>query len=96
MLKTFLVAPDALAPNRRNVRTHSRKQIRQIADSIRGFGFVVAISDRTGNNIEIELGFIDVAIKRKDAVHAQTGRTFHERTTERAKVSMDLTAATAQ
>src|SRR5437773_1284315 len=30
-------------PNGRNARTHSRKQIRQIADSIAGFGFVVPI-----------------------------------------------------
>lgn len=29
----------ALAPYPRNARTHSRKQIRQIADSIRTFGF---------------------------------------------------------
>ncbi len=99
MLNIFWVTPDALAPNRRNVRTNSHKQIRQIADSIRGFGFVVPVSNRTGSNIEIEPGFINVAIRRghaflrKDAVHAQTGRTFHERTTERAKISMpDLTA----
>ena len=26
-------------PNPRNARTHSRRQIRQIADSIRAFGF---------------------------------------------------------
>ena len=31
--------PDALRPWARNARTHSRKQIRQIADSIRTFGF---------------------------------------------------------
>src|SRR5262249_24999150 len=30
-------------PNRRNARTHSRKQIRQIADSITAFGFVVPL-----------------------------------------------------
>jgi hypothetical protein len=101
MLNIFWVAPDALAPNLR--KTHWRKQIDQISDSIRGFRFVVPVSNRTGNNIEIEPGFINVAIRRghaflrKDAVHAQTGRTFHERTTERAKISMpDLTAATAQ
>jgi DNA modification methylase len=29
----------ALSPNPRNARTHSRKQIRQIADSIKSFGF---------------------------------------------------------
>jgi len=31
--------PDALRPATRNARTHSRKQLRQIADSIRRFGF---------------------------------------------------------
>jgi hypothetical protein len=37
------VSPHALKPNPRNVRTHSKKQIRQIADSILAFGFVVPI-----------------------------------------------------
>src|ERR1700758_3523972 len=37
------IAVDKLAPNDRNARTHSRKQIRQIADSIAAFGFVVPI-----------------------------------------------------
>jgi len=34
---------DALKPNARNARTHSKKQIRQIADSIAAFGFLVPI-----------------------------------------------------
>jgi DNA modification methylase len=34
---------DALTPNARNARTHSRKQIRQIADSITAFGFLVPL-----------------------------------------------------
>jgi DNA modification methylase len=33
------IAPKALKPSTRNARTHSKKQIRQIADSIREFGF---------------------------------------------------------
>ena len=37
------IAIDKLMPNGRNARTHSRKQIRQIADSIAAFGFVVPI-----------------------------------------------------
>lgn len=37
------IAIDALTPSRRNARTHARKQIRQIADSIAAFGFVVPI-----------------------------------------------------
>ena len=32
-----------LTPNPRNARTHSKKQIRQIANSIKEFGFVVPI-----------------------------------------------------
>jgi DNA modification methylase len=37
------VSPDTLKTNPRNARTHSKKQIRQIADSIRAFGFVVPL-----------------------------------------------------
>jgi DNA modification methylase len=37
------VSPHALKPNPRNARTHSKKQIRQIADSILAFGFVVPL-----------------------------------------------------
>lgn len=33
----------ALNPSARNFRTHSKKQIRQIADSITAFGFVIPI-----------------------------------------------------
>src|SRR5437763_398218 len=40
---TRWIAIDALKPNVRNARTHSKKQLRQIADSIAGFGFVVPI-----------------------------------------------------
>src|SRR2546422_4155099 len=36
-------AIDALKPNSRNARTHSAKQIGQVAQSIRTFGFVVPI-----------------------------------------------------
>ena len=37
------VSPDALKPNPRNARTHSKKQIRQIADSIVACGFTVPV-----------------------------------------------------
>ena len=37
------VTIDALKPNARNARTHSKKQIRQIADSITAFGFTMPI-----------------------------------------------------
>lgn len=41
---------DTLSPNARNPRTHSKKQIRQIADSIETFGFTSPVLiDRDGN-----------------------------------------------
>jgi ParB-like chromosome segregation protein Spo0J len=40
-----------LKPNKRNVRTHSKKQIRQIADSIKEFGFITPIVADKKNNI---------------------------------------------
>jgi ParB-like chromosome segregation protein Spo0J len=43
MTDIFWIAIDKLTPNGRNARTHSRKQIRQIADSIAAFRFVVPI-----------------------------------------------------
>lgn len=43
MVNMAWIAIEKLTPNGRNARTHSRKQIRQIADSITAFGFVVPI-----------------------------------------------------
>jgi DNA modification methylase len=37
------ISPRALKPNPRNARAHSKKQLRQIADSILTFGFVVPL-----------------------------------------------------
>src|SRR6476660_8913515 len=43
------VPPHTLKPNPRNVRTHSKNQIRQIANSIVAFGFVVPlVADENG------------------------------------------------
>ena len=43
---------DTLTPSARNARTHSKKQIRQIADSIEAFGFTnPVLVDRTGGVI---------------------------------------------
>ncbi len=50
MLKVEWIAITALKSNSRNARTHSAKQIRQIANSIKSFGFLVPIltdEDRT-------------------------------------------------
>ena len=38
-LRIEYLTPSSLIPYSRNARTHSQKQIRQIADSIRRFGF---------------------------------------------------------
>ena len=38
-----LLSLDILKPHPRNVRTHSKKQIRQIADSIVAYGFTVPV-----------------------------------------------------
>ena len=43
MHKIEWVSPDELKPNPRNARTHSKKQIRQIADSIVAYGFTVPL-----------------------------------------------------
>jgi DNA modification methylase len=42
-MQTTLVPTSSLTPNPRNARTHSKRQIGQIAESIRSFGFVVPI-----------------------------------------------------
>ena len=38
-----LISPADLRPNPRNARRHSKKQIRQIADSIMAYGFTVPV-----------------------------------------------------
>lgn len=51
-LKVYYQATSALKANNRNPRTHSKKQIRQIADSIRQFGFTnPVLIDADGNVI---------------------------------------------
>jgi DNA modification methylase len=45
------IALEAIKPNARNARTHSKKQIRQIADSIAAFGFLVPILIDQGGRI---------------------------------------------
>jgi ParB-like nuclease family protein len=55
MVDVCWIAIDKITPNGRNARTHSRKQIRQIADSIAAFGFVVPILiDDDGANVSGE------------------------------------------
>src|SRR5918994_1701759 len=45
------LSPADLVRSRRNPRTHSRKQIQQIADSIRTFGFTVPVLIDRSNGI---------------------------------------------
>ena len=55
------VSPHTLKPNPRNVRTHSKNQIRQIADSIVAFGFVVPIVVDENNTILLGHGRLAAA-----------------------------------
>jgi DNA modification methylase len=56
------IAVDALKLNARNARTHSKKQIRQIADSITAFGFLVPILIDDGGVIIAGHGRYDAAV----------------------------------
>jgi DNA modification methylase len=56
------VSPHGLKPNSRNARTHSKKQIRQIADSVLAFGFVVPIVVDENNTILLGHGRLAAAI----------------------------------
>ena len=42
-LKVSYTQIEKLVPDPRNARTHSKKQVTQIAESIRAFGFTVAL-----------------------------------------------------
>ena len=61
-----LVATDALKPNARNVRTHSKKQIRQIANSIRAFGFTVPVL--IDENAILSPGTVDLRLRNFSAL----------------------------
>ena len=56
-----MIAPGDLRPWARNARTHSRKQIRQIADSIRTFGFTNPVLIDEDNTILAGHGRVAVA-----------------------------------
>jgi DNA modification methylase len=52
MLEVINTSISALMPNPNNARTHSKKQVRQIADSIKQFGFVnPVLADENGSVI---------------------------------------------
>ena len=58
-LETLLV--NTLRPNERNPRTHTKKQIRQIADSIRRFGFTNPVLVDESNSIIAGHGRVEAA-----------------------------------
>src|SRR5262249_47471908 len=62
MIAIQWIAVDALKPHARNARTHSKKQIRQIADSIATFGFLVPLLIDDGGVIIAGHGRYDAAV----------------------------------
>jgi DNA modification methylase len=60
-LKIGYVAVDGLRPHPRNARTHSKRQIRQIADSIRTFGFTNPVLIDAHNTIIAGHGRVEAA-----------------------------------
>jgi ParB-like chromosome segregation protein Spo0J len=62
MIAIQWIAVDALKPNARNARVHSKKQIRQIADSIAAFGFLVPILIDDGGVIIAGHGRYEAAV----------------------------------
>src|ERR1700704_1823526 len=60
-LSVEYIPPHDLKPYGRNARTHSRKQIRQIADSIRIFGFTNPILIDSQNMILAGHGRVEAA-----------------------------------
>ncbi len=55
------IAPGALRPWTRNARTHSKKQLKQIAESIRTFGFTNPVLIDQANNILAGHGRVEAA-----------------------------------
>ncbi len=55
------IPPDRLRPWARNARTHSKKQIRQISDSIRTFGFTNPVLIDAANTILAGHGRVEAA-----------------------------------
>ncbi len=56
-----MLSPHALKPWARNARTHSKKQVRQIADSIRRFGFTNPILIDGSQAILVGYGRVEAA-----------------------------------
>jgi ParB-like chromosome segregation protein Spo0J len=56
-----LAPTDTLRPNSKNSRTHSKKQIRQIASSIRSFGFLTPLIVDAGGTVLAGNGRLEAA-----------------------------------
>lgn len=56
-----MIPPDALRPWERNARTHSKKQLKQIAESIRTFGFTNPVLVDQANTILAGHGRVEAA-----------------------------------
>ena len=59
--KIAMIAPQDLRPWAKNARTHSKKQIRQIAESIRTFGFTNPVLIDQANTILAGHGRVQAA-----------------------------------
>ena len=83
-LKIAYKDPGQLKPRARNPRTHTAKQIKQIAASIKEFGFISPVlidgadgitliaaekTGRRGYGIEIDPHYTDIIIRRFDDVY---------------------------
>jgi hypothetical protein len=75
-LEVLYRAIDELSPNQSNPRTHSRKQIRQVADSIQQFGFVNPVLVDAGAQIIAGHGRV-AAAKLLGISHVPTVRLDH-------------------
>ncbi|MGA8699790.1 MAG: ParB/Srx family N-terminal domain-containing protein [Xanthobacteraceae bacterium] len=71
-----MVLPDRLAPNKRNARTHSAKQVEQIARSIERFGFVNPVLVDDADQIIAGHGRVEAA-KRLGLDRVPVLRTTH-------------------
>lgn len=70
-----LRSPASLQPAARNARTHSRKQVRQIADSIQRFGFTNPVLIDAESRILAGHGRIEAAKLLGLAAHARAVRS---------------------
>src|SRR3954468_11392638 len=59
--RLLMLAPGTLLPNPRNARTHSKKQVGQIANSIRRFGFTNPVLIDDANMILAGHGRVEAA-----------------------------------